>query len=223
MAKKKPHKRIQSKLTDRVKKQIKDNKGKVKSSNYKGESLTYLKKYRSLAKARKIKKESQLTIEGIKIPKNSDLYKTIAASAALKKQSVAEFIKENKKAVEALIKNGKVFITRETDYVIKDIQGLPKSKVVFNFNEPIPRIDAIYALQQLLMASVSVSNIVLLMYEVGYDLRGNLYLEIPTPDKYEELLSDIEEMGDDTDSEQAKDEEWTNFLDRYKTITYIKS
>lgn len=220
---KKSRKRVQSKLTDKVKKQIKDKKGKVKQSEFSGEALTYLKKYRSLAKARKIKAESKLTIEGIEIPKNSDLYKTIEAAAALKKQSVAKFVKENKKAVEALIKNGKVFITRETDYVIKDIQGLPKTKEVFNFDKPISRVDAIYALQQLLMASVSVSNIVLLMYETGYDLKGNMYLEIPAPNLYEELLADLEEIGDDTDSEQAKDEQWTNFLDQYKTITYIKS
>lgn len=223
MPKKKIPKRKPSKLTDRVKKQVKKAKGKVRLGDYKGDALAYVKKYKSLAKARKAKKESKLTIQGIHIPKNSDLYKTIAESARIKGQSVARFIKENKKAIENLIKNGKVFITRETDYLIKDIQQLPKSRKIFNFDKPISRLDAIYALQQLMMASVSVSNIVLLMYEVGYDLKGNMYLEIPTPGKYETLLEDLEEMGDDPESDEEKDRLWTENLDEYPTITYIKS
>lgn len=223
MAKKKVPKRKSGKLTERVRNQVKKAKGKVRLSDYKGEALTYVKKYKSLAKARKKKQESKLIIEGIHIPKNSDLYKTIEESARIKGQSVAKFVKENKKAIESLIKNGKVFITRETDYLIKDIQKLPKSKIVYNYEKPISRLDAIYALQQLLMASVSVSNIVLLMYEVGYDLKGNMYLEIPLPGQYESLLEDLEDLGEDTDSDAEKDRLWTEFLDKYPTITYIKS
>lgn len=212
------------KLTDKVKAKIKAAKGKVRVSDYKGEALAYLKNYRQLQKARKRKIDSTLIIGEIKIPRDSELYRTIEAAAKLKGQTIKKFVKDNTKAIENLYKKGSVTITRETDYVIKDIQALPKSKKIYVYDEPHSKVDVIYALQQIQMTSSNNSNIVVIMYEVRYDLSGNMYLDIPLPGEYKTLVDDMEDYADgDQETQDMADEMWSNFLDGYESIHYIKS
>jgi hypothetical protein len=211
------------KLTAKVKQLIKNKKGKVKQSDYSGEALTYLKKYRSLQKARKKKIDGTLLIGESKIPRNSELYRTIEAAAKIKGQTVKQFVKENPKAIENLAKKGSVTITRELDYVIKDIQALPRGKKVFINEREVSRVDAIFALQKLQMTNTNYSYIVVTLIEVRYDLKGNMYLDIPLPGDYEDLLDDIDEMIGDTEGDEAADDLWSNFLDQYEAIHYIKS
>jgi len=211
------------KLTEKVKAKIKKFKGRVKQSDYTGEALLYLKKYRSLQKARKVKSGAVFQIGGLKVAKNTDLYRTIEASAKAKGQTVKQFVKDNEAAILKLAKNGSITINRETDYVIKDIQNLPKHNEVFVFDVPTERIDVIYALQRLQMVSSNHSYIVLITYDVKYDLKGNMYLNIPMPNKYDSILDDLEELEDDTESSDESNEVWTDYLDEYPIIHYIVS
>lgn len=212
------------KLTAKVKAKIKAAKGKVRISDYKGEALKYLRNYKQLQKARKKKVDSTLMIGETKIPKNSELYRTIEAAAKIKKQTVRQFVKDNTKAIENLSRKGSVTVTRETDYVIKDIQALPKSKKIYIYDEPESRVDVIYALQQIQMTSSNNSNIVVILYEVRYDLKGNMYLDIPLPGEYKTLVDDMEDYSNgDDESQEMADEMWSNFLDGYESIHYIKS
>lgn len=213
---------MKRKLTPKLKQFLFQNRFKVKKSDYAGEALDYLNKLRAASKAAKKRKENTLILNGVKIPRNSELYSTIEAAAKIKKQSVSTFVKKNKKAIELLMEDGSVVISRETEYAIRDIQKLPKKTKIFIGERNVSKEEAIFALQDIQSNSMRISNIVVINYELKYDLLGNLHLDIPLPEDYEDLLDDIDELREDDQDEQGGDE-WESFLEQYAPVTFIKS
>lgn len=186
------------KLTPKLKDYLYDNRFKVKQSDYTGEALAYLLKLRAASKAAKKRKANTAKIGETVIPRNSELYEIIEASAKIKKQSVSTFIKRNKAAIEELMKDGRVIISRETSYAIADISKLPRRAKVYLNGEEVSKGDAIYALQSLTSAAMQYTDTVVINYEMSYDLTGNLYLELPTDEELEEAEEDADNGNDET-------------------------
>jgi hypothetical protein len=200
------------KLTPKLKDFLYDNRYKVKMSDYAGDALAYLKRLRAASKAAKTRKNKTAKIGSVTVPRNSELYKIIEASAKLKKQNVSTFIKENQEAIENLLQEGRVPITRETGYAIKDISNLPNKSKVFINGQQVSKGDAIYALQSLTSSAMQHTDTVVMNYEMSYDLAGNLYLELPTEEEVEEA-----ESADD------EGEMMDEMLDTFDTIIPIRS
>jgi hypothetical protein len=202
----------QRKLTPKLKTFLYDNRYKVRLSDYAGEALAYLKKLRAASKAAKTRKAKTAKIGALSIPRNSELYEIIEASAKIKKQSVSTFIKKNKQAIDELIKDGRVPIVRETSYAIADISKLPKSSKVFINDQEVSKGDAIFALQQITSSAMQHTDTVVVNYEMSYDLTGNLHLELPT----DEELEEAEEADDEGEA-------FGEMLDDFETIIPIRS
>jgi hypothetical protein len=213
------------KLSPKLKQFLYQNRYRVKKSEYAGDALAYLLRLRSASKAAKTRANNTAFIGKTKIPRNSELYRIIKASADIKGQTVKKFISSNKGAIKKLAKDGNIVIPRETEYAISDIKGLPRSSKIFIGGKQVTKEQAILALQTLQSTSMNVSNIVVLNHELKYDLTGNLYLDIPQPEDYSDLLDELDEIGDsgETDSELMMSDMWTDFLDDFDNITYIKS
>jgi CO/xanthine dehydrogenase Mo-binding subunit len=184
------------KLTPKLKKYLYDNRNTVKLADYTGEALAYLKKLRASAKAAKTRKEKIAKVGKTVIPRNTELYKTIEAAAALKKMSVAKFVKKYKNEIEELSKGDSVVIHRETNYAIEDISKLPKGSKIYINNEKVSKGDAIYALQSITSSAMQHTNTVIIKYEMSYDLHGNLYLNLPTEQQLQEAEEAIENGED---------------------------
>lgn len=186
------------KLTPKLKQFLYDNRFKVKLSDYSGEALAYLKRLRAASKAAKKRKDNTAKIGDTNIPRDTRLYELIEQSARLKKQSVKKFIKDNKDAIKELMEGDRIVLQRETSYAIKDINKLPKRSKVYINGQLVSRGDAVYALQSITSSAMQHTETVVINYEMSYDLKGNLYLDLPTeqeieeaednPEDYEELL-----------------------------------
>lgn len=184
------------KLTDKLKAFLYANRWKVKQSDYEGDALAYLKRLRAASKAAKKRKAATATIGKTAIPRNSELYETIAESARLKKTTVAKFVKKYKKEIDALLKDRKIVLQRETSYAIDDIRRLPKKSKVFINGEQVTKGDAIHALQSFTGSAMRHTDTVIINYEMTYDLNGNLNLTLPT-DKEIEEAEELAENGED--------------------------
>jgi len=186
------------KLTPKLRDYLYANRWKARLSDYEGNALAYLKRLRAASKAAKTRRANTAVIGEVNIPRDSELYEIIEASAALKKQTVATFIKKNKAAIQELMKEGRVVLTRETSYAIKDIDKLPRrAKVFINGNE-VSKGDAIYALQSFTSSAMQYTDTVIVNYELSYDLQGNLHLTMPTEEEIEEAEENADN-GDDSD------------------------
>lgn len=193
------------KLTPKLKGFLYDNRWNVKLSDYDGAALAYLKRLRAASKAAKKRKEAVAKIGKTVIPRNSELYEVIKASAKAKKQSVATFIKRNKAAIEELMKDGNVVLSRETSYAIQDISRLGKGRNVYINGEKVSKGDAIYRLQSFTSSAMQHTNTVVMNYELTYDLNGDIRLNLPTEDEIEEA----EEAASG-----GEDEDYYNLLQR---------
>lgn len=210
MAKKK---RIQRKLTDKLKAKIKKEYAKLRLADYEGDALTYLRKVRGAAKGRKSKRDSEANIEGLRIPKDSEAYALIKAMAKAKGVTVKQLLKKYKKEVSELLEDGVLVIQRETEYLISDLKKLPKSnRIYINDNDGFTRIgkeEAILRLQLLLMHCAALTDIFMLIYRVQFKLDGDVRFYCPLKDQYEDLITS---------------EEITDMLDEYEPeIIYIES
>jgi hypothetical protein len=216
---------MRKKLTAKVKQFLYQNRWKTKKSEYSGDALAYLLRLRSASKAARTRANNTAVIGKTKIPRNSELYRIIKASANLKGQTVKKFISSNKAAINKLAKDGNIVISRETEYAISDIKKLPRASKIFIDGNQVTKEQAILALQTLQSTSMNVSNIVVLNHEMKYDFLGNLHLDIPQPEDYDDLLDDIDGLmdGGDVDSELEAEQMWMGYLDEYDTIVYIKS
>lgn len=211
------------KLTERLRAKIKADYSKLKESDFDGEALTYLRRVRGAAKSRKIKKDETLKIEGLKIPKNSELYQKIEGVASMKGQSVAKWIKnkKNKAAVLLLFKNGGITVDRESEYLIGDIRKMPKKAKVFWNEEEVTKVYAISLIMEIQASSAQFSNIVMIRYEVRWDLMGNLHItHVPSREEIDEAISDMDSYDDSDDSMAMA---WEEFLKKYEAINFIKS
>lgn len=171
------------KLTDKVKKEIKKSKGRVALKNYSGQALTYLKKYRALSKARKIKEESTLRIGETVIPKNSEMYQIIERLAKTKKITVKKATVVFKKAIQELAKDGRITFSREIDYLI-DTDIAKAAKVYFKKKKK-DKGDVIYYLQSLKSDMMGTDLIYDYVNIVSYrDLKNSLFINAPYPEEY---------------------------------------
>lgn len=211
------------KLTERLRAKIKADYSKLKESDFDGEALTYLRRVRGAAKSRKIKRDETLKIEGLKIPKNSELYQKIKGVASMKGQTVAKWIKnkKNKAAVLLLFKNGGITVDRESEYLIGDIRKMPKKAKVFWNGEEVTKVYAISLIMEIQASSAQFSNIVMIRYEVRWDLMGNLHItHVPSREEIDEAIADMDNYDDSDDSMAMA---WEEFLKEYDAINFIKS
>jgi hypothetical protein len=182
-------KRVTRKLTDHVRENIRSEYNKLRLSDYDGDALTYLKKVRGAAKARKAKAAKVAKVGELKIPVDSEIYRIVEKAAKMKKMTVKAFVKKHRASIEALMKDGDFVVQRETEYLISDIQHLPKGKkVLVNDGDgyhKTTRLKDIYDIQQFTQHVASYSNIFLLVYRVHYKLDGNLSHYLPPVDVYE--------------------------------------
>lgn len=213
------------KLSAKLRQKLFQSRWRVKKSDYAGEALAYLLRLRAASKAAKTRTDNTAIIGKTRIPRSSELYRIIQASARIKGQTIRKFIASNKRAISKLAKDGNIVISRETEYAISDIRKLPKSSKIFIGKNQVSKEQAILALQTLATTSVNVSNIVVINHEMKYDYSGNLYLDIPEPDDYSELLDEIDDYMDsgEADVMLMGENMWTGYLDEYDTIVYIKS
>lgn len=210
------------KLTASLKVKIKSDYSKLKESDFQGEALTYLRRVRGAAKSRKIKSDTTLMIDKIKIPKDSELYLKIEGVAKMKGKTIKQFLqnKNNRKAVELLAKDGGITINRESEYLISDIRKLPKGRKVFWNGEEVARMYAISLIMEIQASSSQLSNIVMIRYRVRYDLFGNLHItHVPSREEIDEALDKVDEYDTDDEREQF----WLEFMNKYKNIDYVKS
>jgi hypothetical protein len=190
------------KLTPKLKEYLYVNRNKVKLSDYAGDALAYLKRLRAASKAAKTRKQKVAQVGDTTIPQDSELYYIIESSAKAKKQSVATFIKKNKEAINELIKDGNIVLQRETSYAIKDIEKLPKRSKVYINGEVVSKGDAIYALQSITSSAMQHTTVVVMNYEMTYDLKGNLHLTLPT----EQEIENAEELSESNPNDTTYDE-----------------
>lgn len=200
------------KLTQKLKDYLYKNRHKVKLSDYEGEALSYLKRLRAASKAAKSRKNNTAKIGDVVIPRNTELYETIEASARLKKQSIASFIKKYPDAIKELMHEQRIVISRETTYAIRDISKLPKGSKIYINGEKVGKGDAIYAIQAITSSAMQHTETVVINYELSFDLKGNLYLELPTE-------AELEEAEEADDEGESLDE----LIDSYQTMTPIRS
>lgn len=210
------------KLTDALRKKIKSQYFKIKESDYTGEALTYLRRVKGAAKARKIKEETTLKIGDIKVPKNSQLYENIESAASMKGQTIKQFMadKKNREAVMLLAKDGGITVDREANYLIEDINKLPKGRKVFWNGKEVSRAYAISLIMEIISYSAQFSNIVMVRFEVRYTLNGDLHIaHVPGREEIDEALEYVDDF--DTDEERAA--AWEEFLKEFEAINYVKS
>lgn len=220
------------KLTPNLKEFLKGNYRKVKQADYEGEALTYLKKLRSLASARKHKqtgktkskkstassrkktpkKDEEIRIGKRTIKPGTKAYEIIKEGAKIKKQSIKRFASENESAIEELLKNYLIFFKKEIEDMIEEVRNLPKKAKVF-----IPirgkersKQRAIFLLHAIKKAMLELAEIYEVVFiEGAYDLSGNLHINIPMESEYKDI-TDGDELLEYID-------------DRYANITYIKN
>lgn len=186
------------KLTSKLKDHLYANRWRVRQEDYSGEALEYLLRLRRASKAAKKRQENTAKVGGVTIPRNSELYETIEASARIKKQSVATFIKQNREAIEELMQEGRVVLIRETNYAISDIGKLPARNKIYINGIEVSKGDAIYALQSFTSSAMQYTDTAVINYELSYDLTGNLFLELPTDDEIEAAEEDADNGDFDT-------------------------
>lgn len=176
-------------LNDRLRKRILN--GELKASQLSGEALTYFKKVEALKKARKAKKKigkkSTKRKSKLVIPKGSELERIVKGSAKQKKMSVAKFLKKHKKEVEALAKNGTIYLTREADYVQDDIG---KAQGVEVDGEKMSKTKAKFFLSEFKRLFVIEGQVYpIINIEFGITLKGIIKIDFPLPDDYDGLSS----------------------------------
>lgn len=212
------------KLTDHLRAKIKKDYDKLKESDYSGDALTYLRRVRGAARSRRIRYETELKIDEFKVPKNSELYRKVEAAATMKGQTVRQFMskKKNKDAVLLLFKDGGITMYRESEYLIEDIRKMPKGKKVFWNQNEVDRLYAISLIMEVQSLSMQLANVVMIRYEIRWDLIGNLYIS----DIYEREDIDgvIEEMDEIAHTDEERAEYWLmNFMDEFESLEYVAS
>ena len=210
------------KLTEKVKAAIKASKGKVRLKDYTGEALTYLRKYRALSAARKIKKETTLKVDGLVIPKNSKFYDTVSKSAEALGISLLQLQKKFPDVIREFLKRGSYHADRETDYLLEDLEKLSKKvKITVGKKGIIPKEKVIAQLKQLQTNTATYTDNFVLIFKTAYTLDGlNMKVDFPFTSEYEDLLFEI-------DSEEWTKEEsdaaFTEMLNEFDSIITVRS
>ncbi len=202
------------KLTPSLREGIK--KGLIKSANLRGEALLYWRRVDSLKKARAKKKslrKKAVKIGKVALPINSEIEKIIKASAKAKGMTVSNYVKKNKKAIQELVGSGKVYLSREVDYVTGT--DIKKSRFVFVKGKRTGKVKAKYLLTIFKQRFVDEGIVYpIINVEHYYNTKGDIFLDFPLPDEYENLSNSA--SGDELA------EIWRSFIDNnYPNISYI--
>lgn len=204
--KKKP--RVTHKLTDRVKREIKAAHGTQPLKNYDGEARIYLRKYKSLKKARAEKAGKVFKINGINVPRNSELYTIATALAARRGITVSKLSAEDIAALAQLGKDGRLFFNREVEYIKQDIKDSPQKKVIYN---NVSTIKDTILLRLVRMKNKAVPEGRLYPYmniEYFVDLTGLINIRFPTSAEYRGFIN--------METEQDTIDAWRDLLDTYE-------
>ncbi len=192
------------KLTEKLKKQIKENPYRLRQADFSGDALKYLHKVRGARKAVKTKeekkryKEPRRKKEGAP-PQVSDLIKVAADSKGM---TVKQFRKKYPKEISDFETTGKLYYNREMDQVVMDVKFLPKGTSVYLNGKRVRRAAAMLKIKQVKYKAMQTGLTYERMnMEVNYDAKGNIYLELPTSKEMNnedlgegnELLDHIEE------------------------------
>ncbi len=226
MAKKK--KRVVRKLTERVKQNIKDAKGRVPLKDYDGEAYTYLLRYRALAKARKVKKDTTLKIKqapeapGLTIKKNTKLYQRLAKVAELKGITVKQLYEQFPEEINRYMRSGSFHEDRETDYLLDDLDKLSEKVQITVGRHGVQNKGVVmFNLKQLQMNTANYTEIYFLIFKCAYSLDGmKLRLNFPFVVDYEDLLFEIDSNDYDEDS---SDHAFSEMIEGYKEIIIVRS
>lgn len=190
------------KLTEKLKKQIKETPYRLRQADFSGDALKYLHKIRGARKAVKTReakrtyKEPKKKSEGAPFDTQTqiqDAAKTVNLTA---KQFKKKFPEET-----ADFEAGNVLpFSRDIELLKKDISfNVPKGQHIFNNGEKISRNQARYLLVRLqnkMQASAIIYDRIPI--EHYYDGKKNLHIAIPEPREYnylqdEEILTFIAE------------------------------
>lgn len=197
------------KLTTKLRNYIRSNYRKVKKKDFDGDALAYLNRVRGAARARSLKKkkaDNQVKVGETIIPENSDLHKIIEEGARQQKLTVKQYIKKHKEALSDYIEKGEVHMIR----AVKNLKGdIKKAKSVRINGKKVSKKKAEQMLEEFNNTFVEEGGIYdIIALEHEYDMKGNLFLELPDPEEYEGL-------------EGPDFQEFIN--DNYKKINFISN
>lgn len=140
--------------------------------------------------------------------KDTEMYRIVSVAASMKNQSVEKFVRENEKAVERIMEKGSSTIIKESDEVERIISAIPKRANVYINGNKETRTKAkfvVHSFKQNLLAVAEVYDRIL--HNIKFDLKGNLYLNIPYPEEYLDI---------------DNEDDLLYFIDRkYKSIIYF--
>lgn len=225
---------IRRKLTERLKETIKSDFKSLRKKDFDGEALAYLNRVKGAHKGRVTQKRQRkeqkeklaalapsdtkgagkgkgIVVGGKSYAPGTQVYEIIKLSAINKNQTVAKFIKENRDALEELLKNYLIFAKKEIDDLRKLIKALPKSTKIYS---PVRRSttsarNASFILHMIKKTLVEICSIYPIVFiEYAFDLDGSLHFACPRPGEYKDFEDcfDLKEFIDD----------------RYPNITYIE-
>lgn len=201
------------KLSPKLKAQLKKKYYAERVGDYEGEAKAYLQKQKKLARARTAKNNRTLKLGDTVIPENSEIYRIVAESAAIKGQTVKKYAKENEAAIKKLAGEGVIHMSREIDNLVDDIA----SAIIVYITSRSGGKDVATKKATAKYYLVNLKQVMLnrcpiyekILVEHSYDLKGNLYIKVPLPDEYEEM-----EDGEDL----------LEYIDRfYPNISYYRN
>lgn len=184
------------KLSPKLKQKIKSDYASLKPSQFQGEALRYYQQVTSLAKARKVKAAMVVQVGSDTIRKGSEIYAIVEKAAEKKGVSVKQFIKDNKEEIIKLANKGSITVVKEADYVEREIDAMPRTAKVFINGKRVSKPKAKYILSSFKSNAITIASIYdVLNMEITFDLKGNLYLDIPLPEEYANIEDGEELLG----------------------------
>jgi hypothetical protein len=190
------------KLTAKLKKQIKETPYRLRQADYSGEALEYLHKVRGARKAAKTKERKK----NYQLPRKrtaksgapttpEDIYNALLKESGLTKKQ----FKKKYPDAETLFQNQKVSGNREVEQLKDDVRfSIPKGASVYINGKRTTRAKAVERLTRLkgriLRTGLTYDRIGV---EYTFDAKGNMYLELPTPDEWVKAGKDSDEGTDE--------------------------
>jgi predicted HicB family RNase H-like nuclease len=216
-------------LSKKLKAQIDKSPFRVKKSELSDSAREYLEKAR-VARRKEIvrdREKSYIRVGELLIPYNSEMGQIVSKSAEAKKMSVNKYVKTYKEEIKRLAEKGSTHTTREVDYLIKDMNVAPK--IFVNGNE-VSKTKAKFYLQNFKNTFVNEGEVYpIVNIEHAYNLQGELFINFPLPDEYENFSTEYssdEDESEDTAKESGGRTQlvrhWRKFVStKYPKIMYI--
>lgn len=179
------------KLTPKLRAYLETKYYRERIRDYKGEALAYLREQKAAAQARSALRAKTLKIGDTVIPENSEMYRIVALSAIAKNQTIRKYARENEAAITQLATDGYIYLSREIDYLIDDIklaQSINISSRSGGKDVKTGKSKSKYYFIHLKQTMLNIADVYdSILVEHSYDLKGNMYVNFPLPDEYEEM------------------------------------